>query len=177
MFGVNVMAWNGGDLEKLEVLQNRVGRLALDAPKWTAAEALRRALGCSLFSERMVKAVLNYKCIRGVEETVEYLVLECSKYEHEQESLMAVVHEQCGENKWNARHFWRYLMGFSNLDEPQAILLELLGCMRRSSYAHYTVMLQRLRQVPVQLDQLQSLMIVGLQKGITLHAVGLVGIT
>ncbi|KAF2343512.1 hypothetical protein FHG87_025732 [Trinorchestia longiramus] len=23
MFGMNVMAWNGGDLEKLEVLQNR----------------------------------------------------------------------------------------------------------------------------------------------------------
>ncbi|KAF2347322.1 hypothetical protein FHG87_021923 [Trinorchestia longiramus] len=61
MFGMNVMAWNGGDLEKLEVLQNRVGRLALGAPKWTAAEALRGDLGWSLFSERMVKAVLNYK--------------------------------------------------------------------------------------------------------------------
>ncbi|KAF2350177.1 Phosducin thioredoxin-like domain [Trinorchestia longiramus] len=62
MFGVNVMAWNGGDLEKLEVLQNRVGRLALGALKWTVAEALRGDLGWSLFSERMVKAVLNYKC-------------------------------------------------------------------------------------------------------------------
>ncbi|KAF2351593.1 hypothetical protein FHG87_017655 [Trinorchestia longiramus] len=61
MFGMNVMAWNGGDLEKLEVLQHRVGRLALGAPKWTAAEALRGDLGWSLFSERMVKAVLNYK--------------------------------------------------------------------------------------------------------------------
>ncbi|KAF2344635.1 hypothetical protein FHG87_024609, partial [Trinorchestia longiramus] len=53
MFGMNVMAWNGADLEKLEVLQNRVGRLALGAPKWTAAEALRGDLGWSLFSERM----------------------------------------------------------------------------------------------------------------------------
>ncbi|KAF2359977.1 hypothetical protein FHG87_009263 [Trinorchestia longiramus] len=51
----------------------------------------------------MVKAVLNFKCNRGVEETVEHLVLECSKYEQERESLMDVVHEQCGENKWNAR--------------------------------------------------------------------------
>ncbi|KAF2353785.1 Reverse transcriptase domain [Trinorchestia longiramus] len=38
MFGINVKAWNGGDLEKLEVLQNRVGCLALgkwmDIPKW-----------------------------------------------------------------------------------------------------------------------------------------------
>ncbi|KAF2366386.1 HECT domain [Trinorchestia longiramus] len=63
MFGMNVMAWNGGDLEKLEVLQNMVGRLALGAPKWTAAEALRGDLGWSLFSERMVKAVLNYKSV------------------------------------------------------------------------------------------------------------------
>ncbi|KAF2356543.1 Armadillo-type fold [Trinorchestia longiramus] len=54
MLGMNVMAWNGGDLEKLEVLQNRVGRLALGAPKWTAAEALRGDLGWSLFSERML---------------------------------------------------------------------------------------------------------------------------
>ncbi|KAF2369166.1 hypothetical protein FHG87_000087 [Trinorchestia longiramus] len=136
MFGMNVMAWNGGDLEKLEVLQNRLRRLALGALKWTAAEALRGDLGWSLFSERMVKAVSNYKvkiermenkrckalsvnrhtwrwnegntrlclqCNRGVEETVEHLVLECSQYEHERESLMDVVHEQYGENKWNAR--------------------------------------------------------------------------
>ncbi|KAF2357662.1 hypothetical protein FHG87_011578, partial [Trinorchestia longiramus] len=29
MFDMNVMVWNGGDLEKLEVLQNRIGHLAL----------------------------------------------------------------------------------------------------------------------------------------------------
>ncbi|KAF2343376.1 hypothetical protein FHG87_025868 [Trinorchestia longiramus] len=44
---------------------------------------------------------------------------ECSKYEQERESLMDVVHEQCGENKWNARCVeedsgMRYLVG---LDE------------------------------------------------------------
>ncbi|KAF2357797.1 Immunoglobulin-like domain [Trinorchestia longiramus] len=61
MFGMNVMAWNGGDLEKLEVLQNRVERLALGAPKWTAVEAIRGDLGWSLFSEKMVKTVLNYE--------------------------------------------------------------------------------------------------------------------
>ncbi|KAF2364239.1 hypothetical protein FHG87_005002 [Trinorchestia longiramus] len=53
---------------------------------------------------------------RGVEETVEHLVLKCSKYEHERESLMDVVHEQCGENEWNARYVaedsgMRYLVG------------------------------------------------------------------
>ncbi|KAF2344406.1 hypothetical protein FHG87_024838 [Trinorchestia longiramus] len=61
MFSMNVVTWNGGDLEKLEVLLNRVGRLALGAPKWTAVEDLRGDLGWSLFSETMVKAVLNYK--------------------------------------------------------------------------------------------------------------------
>ncbi|KAF2367827.1 WD40 repeat [Trinorchestia longiramus] len=61
MFGMNVMAWKGGDLEKLEVLQNRVGSLALGTPKWTAIGAIRGDLGCTLLSERMVKAVLNYK--------------------------------------------------------------------------------------------------------------------
>ncbi|KAF2350452.1 S-adenosyl-L-methionine-dependent methyltransferase [Trinorchestia longiramus] len=66
MFDMSVMAWNGGDLEKLEVLQNRVGYLALGTPKWTAVEAIRGDLGWSLFSERMVTAVLNYKesCVR-----------------------------------------------------------------------------------------------------------------
>ncbi|KAF2362306.1 hypothetical protein FHG87_006937 [Trinorchestia longiramus] len=62
---------------------------------------------------------LCLQCNRGVEETVEHLVLECGMYEHERESLMDVVHEQCGENKWNARCVeedsgMRYLVG---LDE------------------------------------------------------------
>ncbi|KAF2352684.1 hypothetical protein FHG87_016562 [Trinorchestia longiramus] len=42
-----------------------------------------------------------------------------SKYKHERKSLMDVIHEQCGENKWNARcaeedSGMRYLVG---LDE------------------------------------------------------------
>ncbi|KAF2359639.1 hypothetical protein FHG87_009599 [Trinorchestia longiramus] len=62
---------------------------------------------------------LCLQCNRGLEETVEHLVLECSKYEHERGRLMNVVHEQYGENKWNARYVeedsgMRYLVG---LDE------------------------------------------------------------
>ncbi|KAF2357617.1 hypothetical protein FHG87_011630 [Trinorchestia longiramus] len=54
-----------------------------------------------------------------IEETVEHLVLECSKYEHERESFMDVVRAQYGENQWNARCVeedlgMRYLLG---LDE------------------------------------------------------------
>ncbi|KAF2366974.1 hypothetical protein FHG87_002248 [Trinorchestia longiramus] len=69
------------------------------------------------WNERNTRLCLQ--CNRGVEETVEHLVLDCSKYEQERESLMDVVHEQCGENKWNARCVeedsgMRYLVG---LDE------------------------------------------------------------
>ncbi|KAF2357310.1 hypothetical protein FHG87_011920 [Trinorchestia longiramus] len=40
---------------------------------------------------------------RGVEETMECVVLECSKYEHERESFMDVVCQQYGENQWNVK--------------------------------------------------------------------------
>ncbi|KAF2354371.1 hypothetical protein FHG87_014872 [Trinorchestia longiramus] len=46
---------------------------------------------------------LCLQCDRGVEETVEHLVLEFNKYEHGRESFMDVVSEQCGENQWNTR--------------------------------------------------------------------------
>ncbi|KAF2366571.1 hypothetical protein FHG87_002672 [Trinorchestia longiramus] len=278
MFGMNVMAWNGGDLQNLEVLQNRVGRLALGAPKWTAVEAIRGDLVWNLFSEKMVKAVLNYKvriermeyerwvkqifewnlsesfwekicrghakkleiqktahvkigrpmddwllrnhegkglewdcnkgkkeiekqtkeyrlnkrkhsmngkttliwyasknvpkfemfynesfgsqllfavrctalsvnrhtwrwkegntklclqCNRGVEETVEHIILECSNYEHEPESLMDVVHEQYGENQWNVRCVegdsgMRYLVGLDG--ECNVTVVDVMKC-------------------------------------------------
>ncbi|KAF2353294.1 hypothetical protein FHG87_015949 [Trinorchestia longiramus] len=60
MFGMNVMAWNGGDLEKLEVLENRVVCLTLGTPKWTAVE-VRGGFRVESISERTVNAVLNYK--------------------------------------------------------------------------------------------------------------------
>ncbi|KAF2351695.1 hypothetical protein FHG87_017547 [Trinorchestia longiramus] len=44
---------------------------------------------------------LCLQCNRGVEDIVEHLDLECSKYEHGRESLMDVVHEQYGENQWS----------------------------------------------------------------------------
>ncbi|KAF2358313.1 hypothetical protein FHG87_010930 [Trinorchestia longiramus] len=57
--------------------------------------AMRR---CKIMSP--VEGIQDYvSSVRGVEQTVEHLVLECSKYEHERESLVDVVHEQCGENK------------------------------------------------------------------------------
>ncbi|KAF2349263.1 hypothetical protein FHG87_019984 [Trinorchestia longiramus] len=48
-------------------------------------------------------ARLSLQCNRGVEKIVEHLVVKCIKYEHERESFMDVVHEQYGEDQWNAR--------------------------------------------------------------------------
>ncbi|KAF2348081.1 hypothetical protein FHG87_021162 [Trinorchestia longiramus] len=112
MFGMIVMAWNG-DLEKLEVLQNRVGHLAFADSNWTAVEAIR--------------GDLEWR----VEEAVEHLVLECSKYVHERESFWTVVHEQCGENQWNARCVegdsgMRYLVGLD--EECNVTVVDKMKC-------------------------------------------------
>ncbi|KAF2353865.1 Ribosomal protein S5 N-terminal [Trinorchestia longiramus] len=64
MFGVNVMAWKRGDLEKFEVLQNWVGCLALCAQKWTAVEAIKSDLGWSLFSKKMANGQMLSSVIR-----------------------------------------------------------------------------------------------------------------
>ncbi|KAF2345573.1 hypothetical protein FHG87_023672 [Trinorchestia longiramus] len=59
MYGMNVMAWNGGDLEKLELLQNRVERLALGTPKWTAVEVIREDLGMDCTASKKPTSVLH----------------------------------------------------------------------------------------------------------------------
>ena len=33
MYGMDLMAWNENELEKLEIGQNKVGRMALNAPR------------------------------------------------------------------------------------------------------------------------------------------------
>ncbi|KAF2345722.1 hypothetical protein FHG87_023522 [Trinorchestia longiramus] len=120
MFGMKAMAWNRGDLEKLEVLQNRVGRLTFGASKWTAVEAIRGGLGWR------------------IEETVEHPVLECSKYEHERERLIDVVHEQYGENKWNAKcvegdSAMEYLVGLDEEYNMCGVMCSLSTCHRMNS--------------------------------------------
>ena len=43
-------------MDKLEVGQNRVARMALNAPRCAALEALRGDMGWSTFRERVIKA-------------------------------------------------------------------------------------------------------------------------
>ena len=59
--GMNVVPWNESEIEKLDVGQNRVARMALNAPRYAAVEALRGDMGWSTFRERYMKATLRYK--------------------------------------------------------------------------------------------------------------------
>ena len=61
MYGMNVVPWNESEIEKLDVGQNRVARMALNAPRYAAVEALRGDMGWSTFRERYMKATLRYK--------------------------------------------------------------------------------------------------------------------
>ena len=45
----------------MEVGQSRVVRMALNAPKYAAIEALKGDMGWSTFRERQVKATLRFK--------------------------------------------------------------------------------------------------------------------
>ena len=41
MYGVNVMKWTNGELDKLEVIQNKVGRMTQGADRYVGVEAIR----------------------------------------------------------------------------------------------------------------------------------------
>ena len=61
MYGMDTVKWSKEEIDKMEVIQNRVGRLALGANTIVAVEAIRGDLGWSSFEERMYKAQLRYK--------------------------------------------------------------------------------------------------------------------
>ena len=49
MYGMNVMKWTKGELDKLEVSQNKLGRMALGENRYVGLEAIRGDMGWSLF--------------------------------------------------------------------------------------------------------------------------------
>ena len=61
MYGMDVVAWNESEIEKLEVGQNRVARMALNAPRYAGTEALRGDMGWGTFTERYMKATMRFK--------------------------------------------------------------------------------------------------------------------
>ena len=61
MYGLETTVWTKNELERMEVIQNKVGRIALGANRYTAVEAIRGDMGWSTFRERLAKAVLRYR--------------------------------------------------------------------------------------------------------------------
>ena len=60
-YGMNVLNWSECELQKLEVIQNKVGRVALGANRYVSVEAIRGDMGWSTFSERSMKGNIMYK--------------------------------------------------------------------------------------------------------------------
>ena len=48
-------------MQKLEVVRNKIGRVALGANRYVAVEAIRGDMGWSSFSERCIKGSIMYK--------------------------------------------------------------------------------------------------------------------
>ena len=61
MYGLETTVWSKKDMNRLEVLQNMTGRIALGANRYVAVEAIRGDMGWSTFRERLAKAVLRYR--------------------------------------------------------------------------------------------------------------------
>ena len=61
MYGMNILNWTESELQKLEDIQNKVGRVALGANSYACVEAIRGDMGWSTFSERSMKGNIMYK--------------------------------------------------------------------------------------------------------------------
>ena len=61
MYGMEVIAWSESEIDKLEVRQNRVARMSLNAPRYTSVKALRGDIVWSTFKERHIQVTVRYK--------------------------------------------------------------------------------------------------------------------
>ena len=61
LYAMNVINWNIEEINKMEVIQNKVGRLGLGANRMVGIEAIRGDMGWSSFEERIFKGELKYK--------------------------------------------------------------------------------------------------------------------
>ena len=61
MYGAGVISWTKEELNKLETIQNDIGRVALGATRIVGAESIRGEVGWSTFEERIMKSSVIYK--------------------------------------------------------------------------------------------------------------------
>ena len=67
LYGSEVTNYREADIQRLEKVQNTVGRWGLGAPRSTAVEAIRGDMGWSTFKERIVKGKLGF--LKKIEES------------------------------------------------------------------------------------------------------------
>lgn len=61
MCAMDVVAGNDNEIEKLELGQKRVTKVALNAPRYAPVKAIRGNKGWSMFRERYLKETFNYR--------------------------------------------------------------------------------------------------------------------
>ena len=61
LHGMGTINWTAAEIKRMEIIQNKVGRLALGSNKSAGVEAIRGDMGWSTFEERLMKSQLNYK--------------------------------------------------------------------------------------------------------------------
>ena len=55
MYGMDIVNWSAEDIKNLEVVQNKVGRIALGANGYVGVESVRGDMRWSMFEERLIK--------------------------------------------------------------------------------------------------------------------------
>ena len=109
-YGMNVLNWSECELQKLEVIQNKVGRVALGANRYTCVEAIRGDMGWSTFSERSMKGNIMYKVrIERMEDErwvkkIYKDVGRCSKWTNSCKRLVRKCGLSCRENVFGRGH-------------------------------------------------------------------------
>ena len=61
MYAAGVISWTKEDLNKIECIQNDIGRVALGASRFVGTESIRGETRWSTFEERIMKSVIIYK--------------------------------------------------------------------------------------------------------------------
>ena len=61
MYGASGLTWNDCEIQKLEAVQNKIGRVALGANGYAGVAAIRGDMGWSSFYERHMKACVLFK--------------------------------------------------------------------------------------------------------------------
>ena len=61
LYGMDTIPWTINEINQLEIIQNKIGRMALGGNKCVGIEAIRGEMGWSSFEERLMKGKLKWK--------------------------------------------------------------------------------------------------------------------